>query len=158
VEGLADVGETLLREIEQIIDAFVSCLRREQVTPAVARLRFSQLADHMATLLADIAESLIVLEDTGGRPTPLMQDGVEIQRLIAERHGRQRARLGWQEEALERECEILGREVERALRHRLSDAGGGLNEALTVIRHQLDEATRNGIRALQHAKSVEQPS
>src|SRR3712207_7263161 len=46
-------------------------------------------------------------------PTPLMQDGVEIQRLIAERHGVQRARLGWTEETLRRECEILDRKSTR---------------------------------------------
>ena len=103
-------------------------------------------------MLADVAESLIALEDSGGHPTPLMQDGIEIQRLIAERHGLQRERLGWTEEALRRECEILSEEVERALRHRLGDAGGRIDEALAVIRRQLDEATRIGIRSLQRAR------
>lgn len=153
VQGLADVGETMLRETEPIIDAFVSRLRREEVAPAAARLRFSQVADHIAALLADVAESLVVLEDTGGHPTPLMQDGVEIQRLIAERHGAQRARLGWSEETLQRECDILSDEVERALRHRLGDGGGRIDEALAVIRRQLDEATRIGIRALQRTRA-----
>src|SRR3712207_8720142 len=69
-------------------------------------------------------------------PTPLMQDGIEIQRLIAERHGAQRARLGWTEETLRRECEILSEEVERALRHRLGDAGGRIDEAIAVIRSE----------------------
>lgn len=154
-QGLADVGETMLREIEPILDSFVSRLRREEVAPAAARLRFSQVADHIAALLADVAESLIVLEDSAGYPTPLIQDGVEIQRLIAERHGAQRARLGWSEATLKRECEILSEEVERALRHRMGEAGGRLDEAIAVIRRQLDEATRIGIRALQRAQTVE---
>jgi hypothetical protein len=158
VHGLADVGETMLREIEPIIDAFVSRLRREEVAPAATRLRFSQIADHVATLLADVAESLIVLEDSGGHPTPLMQDAAEIQRLIAERHGAQRARLGWNEATLERECEILSEEVERALRHRLGEAGDRLNEAIAIIRRQLDEATEVGIRALKSARSAESGS
>ena len=153
VQGLADIGETMLRETESIIDAFVSRLRREEVAPAASRLRFSQVANHVAALLADVAESLIVLEDSGGHPTPLMQDGIEIQRLIAERHGAQRARLGWTEATLKRECEILSEEVERALRHRLGDAGGRIDEAIAVIRRQLDEATRIGMRSLQRAKS-----
>ena len=155
VQGLADIGETMLRETEAIIDAFVSRLRREEVAPAAARLRFSQVADHVAALLADVAESLIVLEDTGGHPTPLMQDGVEIQRLIAERHGAQRARLGWTEETLHRECEILSEEVERALRHRLGEAGGRIDEAIAIVRRQLDEATHIGVRALQRVRSEE---
>jgi signal transduction histidine kinase len=155
VQGLADVGETMLRETESIVDAFVARLRREEVAPAAGRLRFSQVANHVAALLADVAESLIALEDSGGLPTPLMQDGVEIQRLIAERHGTQRARLGWTEETLRRECEILSEEVERALRHRLGDAEGRIDEAIDVIRRQLDEATRMGVQALQRARAVE---
>jgi signal transduction histidine kinase len=153
VQGLADVGETMLRETESIIDGFVSRLRREEVAPAAARLRFSQVADHVAALLADVAESLIVLEDSGGHPTPLIQDGIEIQRLIAERHGAQRARLGWTEATLMRECEILSEEVDRALRHRLGDAGGRIDEAIAVVRRQLDEAARVGMRALERARS-----
>jgi signal transduction histidine kinase len=153
VKGLADVGETMLRETESIIDAFVSRVRREEVAPAAARLRFSQVANHVAALLADVAESLIVLEDSGGHPTPLMQDGVEIQRLIAERHGAQRARLGWSEETLKRECEILAEEVERALRQRIGDAGGRIDEAIAVIRRELDEALRIETKALQRARS-----
>ena len=155
VQGLAHVGETMLREIEPVMDAFVSRLRREEVAPAAARLRFSQLADHIPTLLADVAESLIVLEDSGGHPTPLMTDAGEIQRLIAERHGMQRARLGWREETLKRECQILSEEVERALRHRLGDADDRLDEAINVVRRQLDEATRIGIRALKRAQTAE---
>jgi hypothetical protein len=137
------------------MDAFVSRLRREEVAPAAARLRFSQVADHVAALLADVGESLIVLEDSGGHPTPLMQDAAEIQRLIAERHGAQRARLGWSEATLDREGEILSEEIERALRHRLGEAGDRLDEALAVIRRQLDEATRIAIAALKRAQSVE---
>ncbi|MDQ3996771.1 MAG: ATP-binding protein [Gemmatimonadota bacterium] len=155
VKGLADVGETMLRETEPIIDAFVSRLRREEVAPAAARLRFSQVANHVAALLADVAESLIMLEDSGGQPTPLMQDGVEIQRLIAERHGAQRARLGWSEGTLKRECQILAEEVERVLRHRLGDASGRIDEAIAVIRRQLDEVTDIGVRALQRAQAAE---
>jgi hypothetical protein len=70
----------------------------------------------------------------------------------------QRARLGWSEETLKRECEILAEEVERALRHRMGDAGGRVDEAIGVIRSQLDEATRIGIRALQRARTADASS
>jgi signal transduction histidine kinase len=147
--GLADVGEAMVCEAEAILDAFVSRLR-EEVGPAAAQLRFSHVADHTGALIADVAESLIALEESRGNPTPLLEDGAEIQRLIADRHGAQRARLGWTEEMLRRECEILAQEVERALHRRLGSRR--IDDAVAVIRRELNEAAQTAVRALQRAQ------
>jgi hypothetical protein len=48
----------------------------------------------------------------------LLQDGTELQRLMAFRHGEQRARLGWSEDELRREFAALGQVMDQALRHR----------------------------------------
>ncbi|HUF28000.1 MAG TPA: hypothetical protein VMM18_13580 [Gemmatimonadaceae bacterium] len=45
----------------------------------------------LCSLLADIAVTLIVLEEMAGEPSPLLADGADIQCMIAERHGAQRA-------------------------------------------------------------------
>ncbi|HEU4749104.1 MAG TPA: hypothetical protein VFS56_11425, partial [Gemmatimonadaceae bacterium] len=59
------------------------------------------------TWLADVGQALVVLGSTEGDRSELMRDGAEIQRHISERHGLQRYRLGWAEDALKREYQIL---------------------------------------------------
>jgi hypothetical protein len=47
-----------------------------------------------------------------------MRDTSAIQRLVAERHGAQRARLGWGEDELRREFAVLREELAAAVRRR----------------------------------------
>ena len=75
--------------------------------PTASRLTKLQLQDHFRTWLADVAQALIVLGTAEGDRSELLRDGTEIQRGIAERHGLQRFRLGWQEEALSREYHFV---------------------------------------------------
>src|SRR5215210_5998611 len=46
-------------------------------------------------------------------------DGTAIQRTLGERHGKQRFRLGWREEELKRDFEILREELSAAIRRRI---------------------------------------
>jgi signal transduction histidine kinase len=153
VHGLGDVGDALLREIEPVLDAYVDRLRAELRTAGAPALTFSQLADHAGALLADIATSLTVLEDSHGQPTPLLDDGAEIRRLVAERHGRQRALLGWTEDVLRQECAILREEVLRSITSCAPRNNVSVVEASTVVVTILDEAERIGLQALAQARS-----
>lgn len=72
---IGESGDGLLREIESMVDGFVARLRREALTPAVATLKRTQLADHCASLLADIASALVTLDESGGTPSSLLSDG-----------------------------------------------------------------------------------
>ena len=152
VQGLAEVGAGVLREIDSIVDAFVSRLRHEPSMAAAKGLRYSQLADHAPTLLADIASALIIIEESEGGPSSLLADATDIQRYVAERHGAQRARLGWTLEALAREYDILRDELERMV-HRcfLGESGGRIDESLTVMRRQLEQSAATSARSLERA-------
>ncbi len=149
VRGLADVGELLLRELEGLIDGFVARLRSDPIVPTADSLRFSQLADHIATYVADIADVLIAVEEAHGHPSSLIGGGSEIQRLVAERHGARRAQLGWSHETLSREWRILGEEIERVIRRRArSLPETGVTEALALIAGFLEQAEQVSTRAL----------
>jgi signal transduction histidine kinase len=153
--GLAEVGDTLMREMEAMLDAFVSRLRREPLMPAAATLRYSQLVDHTGSLLADVAAALVTLDESEGAPSALLLDSTDIQRFVADRHGLQRARLGWSVDALACESAILYEEVERTVRRCFSDAKYAVqrDEAVGVIRRFLEQAAEASRRALERASN-----
>ena len=155
--GLSEVGDTLIRETEAILDAFVAALRLEPSMPAARTLKYSQLADHAAALLGDVASALVALEEAEGAPSALLTDAVAIQNYVADRHGRQRARLGWTREASDREYEILRQEVEHALRRCTTGVGReALQEAIEVVHRFLAEAGAVSGRALERAARGEE--
>ena len=150
VQGLTEVGEALLRETDAIVDEVVARLRREPSMPAARALRFTQLADHTTTLVADIAGALVVLEDVHGEPSPILADAAEIQRFVAERHGIQRARLGWTTEGLAREFSIIREEIQFAVERAFPGEGAGrVSEAIALVERQLEQAREASSRALE---------
>jgi signal transduction histidine kinase len=154
VEGLADVSRALVRELDAVLTAFAVRLRADPPAPAAHSLTFSQLADHVATLLTDIALALAVLEESGAQPSGILTDGADIQRLVSERHGAQRARLGWSADAVRRECAILREEVDLALRRCFpGDTGERLAEAQAVVARLLAQAEEIILRA--HERTVQ---
>jgi signal transduction histidine kinase len=153
LQGLAEAGESLLHELEPLLNAFVARLRSEPMMPAAQSLRFSQLADHIGTYVANIGSVLVAVEEARGQPSALVADGSEIQRLVAERHGAQRARLGWTTDALRREWHILSEEIERAIRRRTQGIDeSAIHEALTIIARFIDQGIEQSCRALTRSR------
>ena len=140
--ALVSAGKLLLERAEEIAGRYARRLREEPEIPRAREKEVVLLEDHQPTFLADVGQSLVLLGEEGGRPT-LMRDGSEIQRVVAELHGAQRCRLGWTEEALRREFEILREEVEAVLAP-VAD-GNGIDEGGEVM-----ELVRRLIRHAEH--------
>ena len=150
--GLADIGEVLLRELEPLLEAYVSRIREECSIPGASALKFSHLADHVASYVADLSGMLIALDEAAGQPSSVLDDAAEIHRLVAGRHGTQRARLGWNEAAIRCEYAILRDEIERVVRQcarTVEDAA--IEEATGIMSRFLAEAERTSLRALARA-------
>ncbi|HEV8217421.1 MAG TPA: PAS domain-containing sensor histidine kinase [Gemmatimonadaceae bacterium] len=149
LQGVAEVGEILIREAGTLLAAFVARIRAEDLGEAAMRLRYSQLGDHIATFIGDIGTVLVAVEETRGQPSGLLADGAEIQRLLAERHGAQRARLGWTPDDLHREWQILDEEIERTLRRCATAVPARtIEESLTIIRrfnHLAEDLSRRAL-------------
>ena len=145
--GLGEIGESLRREAEAITTGYVQRLREDPALPTVAALTDAQLRDHTTTFVTDLALALGIVEESRGAPTQLMRDGTEIQRVIAERHGRLRHRLGFDEAALEREFAHLRAELEAAVR-RAAPPDDGAEQALALVHVLLERARESSVAAL----------
>ena len=150
LQGLDQVAKVLLAELEPLVSGIVERVRCDSAIRMATGLRTSQVADHLSTLLADIASALIILEEVDGEASPLLADAMEIQRLVSERHGAQRARLGWTEAALRREFMIIREEVGLLVRRAVPNAGPlRVDDALAATNRFLDQAEYIGVRTLE---------
>ena len=150
LHGLGTVAKALAREIDPLVGSIAERIRCDPTMRMAAGLRTSQVADHLSTLLADVASALIIVEEVDGEASPLLADAMEIQRLISERHGAQRARLGWTEAAIRREFMIIREEVGLVVRRAVPEAGPlRVDDALAAVSRFLDQAEYIGVRTLE---------
>jgi hypothetical protein len=108
------------------------------------------IADHLGTLVVDVANSLVILAASRGKPTELLADGSRIQRVIGELHGAQRQRLGWTEDQVLREARLVREVCLASLDRSLADDERALGAAASALERLLDERNRaclSGFRA-----------
>ncbi len=123
--GLDQIGEALRESVDDILGAYADRLRADPTLPWTEEMRRTQLENHAVSLLADLAQSLVIVADAGAEATELLHDGSAIQRTIAEHHGARRHAQGWSEAAVRRDHAVLREELERAVRSRIGRGQGG---------------------------------
>ena len=122
---------------------------RAAITDALAQSTF---ADHIMPYVADIAGMLTAIEEARGQPTRLVADGADIQLYVAEKHGAQRARLGWTADTMRLEWSILQEEIERLVRRTSSSLDErAVAEALIVLQRFVEQGEDASCRALARA-------
>ncbi len=149
--GFARVGRRLIDDVPHMLVAWRTLIRADALLPDDP-LTDAQLDDHSATLCTEVGIALGALDDVGGDPAGLIRDGSEILRVIAERHGVQRARMGWEEHHIAREFVHLEGVLRASLRRVASDESSSVQDAAaSVADHLLADAARISIRALRTA-------
>ena len=129
IPGLGELGRKLAECADDIIRTLAERLRMELDVPGIERMSRTQLEDHMATYLMDLAQMMVTLDEEGGDPS-LLRDGEHIQRLLSWKHADQRLRLGWSAGQMRREHALLVEEVESALRDAVLGDGQQAREVL----------------------------
>jgi signal transduction histidine kinase len=151
--NLGELAAVLLMELERIAHDFVAGLRANPSTlPNVDQLTDEQLRDHLQTWIADVAQAMLVLQSTTADPSELMRDSTEIQRVISDRHGVQRHRLGWGPEALACEFGVLRKVLGAVVAENLdTHSAAEIESAQAVIAGFVQHAEQISLRSLQHA-------
>ncbi|HWJ23747.1 MAG TPA: PAS domain-containing protein [Gemmatimonadaceae bacterium] len=116
--SLGELGELLRTELDTILASYVDRLRRDPATPLARGMERGALEDHAVTLLADLAQSLVIAGEAGADAVGILRDGSGIQRVIAEHHGVRRHTQGWTLSAVRRDYQLLLEELERVVRSR----------------------------------------
>jgi Histidine kinase-, DNA gyrase B-, and HSP90-like ATPase len=129
IPGLGELGRRLAEGADTIVQRLAERLRMELDVPGIERMSRTQLEDHLATYLMDLAQMMVTLDEDGGDPS-LLRDGEHIQRLLSWKHADQRLRLGWSVGQMRREHALLVQEVEDALRDDLLGDGAQAREVL----------------------------
>ena len=151
VHGLAEIGRALREATDVILEAYAATLRADPAVPLARAMRQAQLEDHAITLLADLAQSLVILADAGEDAAALMGDGTAIQRAVAEAHGARRCAQGWDEPAVRRDHAVLHDVVERAVRARVASRAGDVSEELRVLTQLQARIEALSVAAYRHA-------
>lgn len=150
IRGLAEVANLVLSQLHHVMESIVSRIRCDPAIETAKGLRTTQVADHLSTLVADVLSALAVMEEASGNPSPMLADAMEIQRLIAERHGAQRARLGWTEQSMRREFMIIREELHRFVREAVPPDGDlAVADAIGALGRFVDQAEYVAARALE---------
>lgn len=147
VPGLRVVGKMLAHSIREILDAYTAGLRADPAIPLARDMPAIQLEDHAVSLLADLAQSVIMLADGDAEAGDLLRDGGAIQRAIADAHGARRYAQGWDEPSVRRDHAILRREIESAIRQRLSDPDADAEAAFRIIATLNERAETISVRS-----------
>ena len=148
---------TLLGDVEVVTRHHVARMRADATLPHVGTLNDAQARDHVATIVCEIAQVLVIVGETGDRGRELLRDGSEILQLVAELHGAQRHRLGWDEADFAREAAMLREEMDAALRRAARAAPGedlALREATRITHRVLEQACQTSLRGFRVARKA----
>jgi hypothetical protein len=149
-------GARLVEDIDRIVAQVTTRMRADPLIPRAETISIRVLEDHFHTYLMDVGRSLEMLETPMREAREFLRDGSEIQRLISERHGVQRYRLGWSEEALRREFDIIRQVVLEHVREVAASTPAASDaEVLGVIGVMIDLGERVSVRSYRLAASSE---
>ena len=147
---LLRIGYFLLGSIHDLARRVIVRFRAESGLPLLGELTDTQLLDHLPTLLADLAQTLIIVAEPHGDVSVLLRDGSAIRSELSDRHGAQRHALGWSEAQLEREWAIALEEIERHVRGRLT-GDSSVDSAIELLRRLLEQSAAASLRGLRRA-------
>ena len=154
--GLVDVADAMLSDLDALMERFVQRLQNDpHVGGVVARMDRHLVEDHFPSFIADIAQSLVVVEGAGGESEPMMRDSSDIQHLIADRHGAYRQRAGWTDQELEREYDLLLETIEEIVRTALPATAEfppeSIDTGLTLVRRFVERAREHALAGYRRA-------
>ena len=144
-EGLDFLSEHLLGRLKPLMETYVDRLRRDGGIPRAREASDVELRDHIPHFISGVASVLSHAGRADNETSAVLRGGNAIQRMILELHGTQRRRLGWSEDAVRRDLELLRQTIELDIR-RIAPRRKGLRDAMEVLSRLFDQAIRISVQ------------
>lgn len=154
VHGLAEIGHRLRDDVEGILDAVVTRIRANPDFQTAAALGQADLEDHTLSFLANSVQALVIVDQTGGIESDLMNDGARIQQFIARSHGAQRWRLGFTEPQVAQEYGFIEEELTGRIRTLGTRHPDEVTLAIGIVARLVVHARDAAIQGFRHARAT----
>ncbi len=145
--ALDRAGESLVAQTSSVVREWVARLRADDAIPGAsvaggAPYTDAELEDHTAAFVVAVGVGVRTLGRHHADTAALLRDSTAILAVVAERHGAQRARLGWPEAAVLREYVLLADVLGGAMRTGLGPDDATAADAAAVVTRLLAHAER----------------
>jgi signal transduction histidine kinase len=146
VDGLRTLAGLVLRQAESIVERYVARLASGERVGIAVEGGDSDLRDLALNFVSAIAQMLVLRADGADVSSAAHRDAGRVLRMVAELHARQRRRLGWTEQDVRRDLQLLREELEVGTTTEGPQASY-LAEARAEMDRLFDEATLAGLSA-----------
>lgn len=147
-------GRRVLSAAAETLDRYIRGIRESRRFAGFRTRDDATIAGHAPSLIAELAQSLRLRGSANGDVSAELRATSAMQRAIAERHGAQRARLGWPEEGIRTEMDILRVAVTSTLEPRSASETPLASPAiLAVLSATLDQLWRSAVIGYRTANS-----
>lgn len=136
--------------------ALAVAIRTDGRFPFAAGLSDAQLIDHFPAYLASIGLALITVAEVGIEASGQLRDGNAIRHEVAELHGAQRSRLGWNETHVALEYTLIREELAMLVRGPAAAGEASLEGALDLVGRLLDQGKAVSLRGHREARVVDE--
>lgn len=153
---LSRIGRLITAEALSVATALAVRIRTDGRFPFAAGLSDAQLIDHFPVYLASIGLALITIAEVGIEASAQLRDGNAIRHDVAELHGAQRSRLGWNETHVALEYTLIRDELAMLVRGRTMGVESSLDGVLDLVDRLLDQGKAVSLRGYREARVVDE--
>jgi hypothetical protein len=156
--GVREAGDALRDGLSMVVEGFAARVRDDPLLRDCPGVADGEVLEQTPVLVADLASSLVRLARAGGAGD-LLREGSEVQRIVADEHGADRARRGWTAEALHREFTLLREALEPVVRGATHGVPRADAEAVRrILGRLLGHAHEASLRSLRAASVATGPA
>lgn len=153
---LSRLGRLIASESLNLCGNLAVRIRTDGRFPVSAGLSDAQLINHFPAYVLSLGLALITISEVGIEASAQLRDGNTIRHDVAELHGAQRRRLGWDEADVSLEYALMRDELAALLRGRARPGEGSAEGVMELVTRLLDQGKAISLRGHRESRDAEE--